>query len=107
MKTSCSRSLPNLKAFYTVLWATFSQVLRDSMKSYSKPTNKQLDQAMPLLSSPQHEAYFFSRLENPNWIGPLAERDVFKYPPKAEHLEGEVRFPAWPPGRYLARMAAK
>lgn len=76
------------------------------MKSYSKPISDQLDATMPLLSSPQHEAYFFSHLENPLWITPLAERDVFKYPPKAEHVKGGgVRFPPWPPSQYLARMA--
>ncbi len=76
------------------------------MKSYAKPTSEQVDATMPLLSSPQHEAYFFSRLESPLWIDPLAERDMFKYPPKAEYVTGGgVRFPPWPPSRYLARMA--
>ncbi|MCX5645819.1 MAG: hypothetical protein NTZ17_14250 [Phycisphaerae bacterium] len=78
------------------------------MKSYSKPTSEQLDTAIPLLSSPQHEAYFFAGLENPHWIVPLAQRDVFKYPPKAEHVEGGgIRFPVWSPSRYLVRMAAQ
>lgn len=76
------------------------------MKSFSTPTSNEVDAALPLLSSPQHEAYFFSRLQNPNWIGALAERNVFKYPPKAvAGDEGGVRFPAWPQSRYLARMA--
>lgn len=78
----------------------------NSMTSYSKPTSEQIEAAMPLLSSPQHEAYFFSRLENPLWIPPLAKRNVFKYPPPAESVEGGgVRFPPWPPSGYLARMA--
>ncbi|MCJ7589120.1 MAG: hypothetical protein MUQ00_14650, partial [Candidatus Aminicenantes bacterium] len=78
------------------------------MTSYSKPTSKQINAAIPLLSSPQHEAYFFARLENPHWIVPLAERGFFKYPPRAEHVQGGgVRFPTWPPSRYLARMATK
>ena len=78
------------------------------MKSYNKPTSKQIDAAMPLLSSPQHEAYFFARLENPHWIIPLEERNVFMFPPDAEHAKGEgIRFPKWPPSRYLARMASK
>lgn len=78
------------------------------MSSSSKPTDEQLDAAMPLLSSPQHEAYFFERLENPKWIGPLADRGVFDHPPSALHLEGGgIRFPRWPPSRYLARMASR
>ena len=76
------------------------------MKSYSKPTADQVDAALARISSLQHEAYFFSRLENPHWIAPLAERDVFSYPPQAEHVEGGgVRFPRWPQSKYLARMA--
>jgi hypothetical protein len=77
------------------------------MKSYGKPTNKALEQALALLSSPQHIEYFFSRLENPSWIGPLLQRGVFKDPPRADHVNGGgVRFPRWPAGSYLARMAA-
>lgn len=77
------------------------------MRSYEKPTSEEIDAALPLLSSPQHEAYFFSRLDNPLWIGPLAERDVFTYPPKSEPVAGGgVRFPSWPPSGYLARMAS-
>lgn len=76
------------------------------MKSFNKPTNEQLDAAIPLLSSPQHEAYFFARLENPQWIGPLRERGMFSQPLKAEQIAGGgVRFPFWPPSQYLARMA--
>lgn len=78
------------------------------MKSYSKPTSEQIDKAMPGLSSPEHERYFFARLENPLWIAPLAKHGVFKYPPKTERIgEGGVRFPKWAPGSYLARMASK
>jgi len=76
------------------------------MQSLSKPTNEQVDATIPKLSSPQHELYFFSRLENPNWIEPLAERGVFKHPPPVEKRDdGSVRFDHWPASKYLARMA--
>jgi len=78
------------------------------MRSYSKPTSDQVQAALPLLSSPQHEAYFFSRLENPYWIVPLAERNLFRDPPPPEQVEGGgVRFPPWAASRYLARMASQ
>lgn len=78
------------------------------MKSFNMPTSNEVDAALPLLSSPQHEAYFFSRLQNSKWIGPLAEREVFKYPPNAIAAEeGGFRFPSWPQSRYLARMAGE
>src|SRR5438034_897047 len=38
------------------------------MKSYIKPTDDEVEAAIPLLSSSQHEAYFFDRLETPLWI---------------------------------------
>ncbi len=77
------------------------------MKSYNKPTDEQLDRVMPLLSSPKHEAHFFARLENPNWISPLAKRGVFKHPPQNEVVPGGgVRFPNWPVLQYLARVAS-
>lgn len=77
------------------------------MKSYDKPTSNQVEAAMPLLSSPQHEAYFFAHLQNPHWITPLQKRGMFTYPPKVEHVKGGgIRFPIWPASKYLARMAA-
>lgn len=77
------------------------------MTSYVTPTESELDIALPLLSSPQHEAYFFSRLQNPLWIRPLSDRKVFDHPLPREEIEGGyVRFPAWPPSQYLARMAS-
>jgi len=67
----------------------------------------QVDAAVPLLSSPQHEAYFFGALENPKWIKPLEQRGLFSYPPESEHVEGGgVRFPRWPASSYLSRMAS-
>ncbi len=76
------------------------------MKSYDKPTDEQVEAAMPLLSSPQHEAYFFSQLENPHWIMPLKNRGMFDNPPKVEHVKGGgIRFPLWPASQYLAKMA--
>lgn len=74
--------------------------------SWTKPTDKDVANALPLISSPQHEAYFFTRLANPLWITPLAERRVFSAPPQTQVLaDGGRRFPLWPASRYLARMA--
>jgi hypothetical protein len=76
------------------------------MKSYDRPTSRQIEAVIPLLSSPQHETYFFSQLENPHWITPLRERGMFDHPPKVEHVKGGgMRFPIWPESKYLARMA--
>ena len=73
------------------------------MTSYTKPTSQQLDE-IELLALPQ-ERYFFERLENPEWIEPLAARDFFKHPPAPVTTDAGTRFPPWPASRYLVRMA--
>jgi hypothetical protein len=76
------------------------------MKSFAKPTSEQVQSVAPLLSSPQHERYFFERLDNPEWIIPLREHGFFGQPPAVEQVEGGgVRYVTWPASGYLARMA--
>jgi hypothetical protein len=77
------------------------------MKSWAKPTTEQVVKAIGLLARPEHNRYFFERLENPQWIEPLTERGFFRSPPEPiRDEEGRVRFPIWPASRYLARMAS-
>ena len=46
--------------------------------------------------------YFFSRLNNPLWVGPLRERDYFNSPPGLQQLpDGYVQYPHWPELSYL------
>ncbi len=76
------------------------------MRSFARPTSKQIDEAVPLLSSPAHERYFFDSLENPFWIEPLCDRGFFSHSPNAVPMEGGgMRYPIWPESQYLARMA--
>jgi hypothetical protein len=76
------------------------------MKSFEKPTDEEVAALRPALSSPQHERYFFDRLDNPLWILPLSKAGFFAHPPEAEVLEdGRVRNMPWPQSGYLARMA--
>jgi hypothetical protein len=79
------------------------------MKSWAPPTGEELDRVAVLCARPENRAYFFDRLENPSWVGPLAERGFFANPPSAVPAEepGYVRFPPWPEGRYLVRVAAE
>jgi hypothetical protein len=73
--------------------------------SFPKPTADEVKAAIPFLSSPEHETYFFDRLENPEWVRPLAEQGAFSTPPPRITTAGGIRFPSWAPSRYLARMA--
>jgi len=60
-----------------------------------------------LLTSPEHQQYFFDRLKNPAWVDPLEARGFFQAPPSPESLPGGVlRCRPWPQSQYLARMAS-
>ncbi len=81
---------------------------KDSMKSWKTPTPEQVDRAVALLGHAEQYRYFFDRLENPEWIGPLRSKGFLRDPPKAQRDEvhGTIGFPPWPESRYLARMAS-
>ena len=72
------------------------------MKSWKKPTSELIDKALQSTKKVTGRKYFFSRLENPLWLKPLAERGCFKYPPKAQRFnDGTVIYPYWPEIQYL------
>lgn len=76
------------------------------MTSFKKPTNEQVRKALAAISKPNASLYFFSKLENPEWLAPLRKNKVFRTPPKAvQDKESDlVTFPVWPAMRYLRRM---
>lgn len=49
--------------------------------------------------------YFFAKLNSPDWIVPLQKRGRFSHPPQAVIEKTSIRFPRWPEGEYLVRMA--
>lgn len=49
--------------------------------------------------------YFFAKLNSPDWITPLQKRGRFSHPPAAIVEKTSIRFPGWPEGEYLIRMA--
>lgn len=49
--------------------------------------------------------YFFGKLKSPDWIAPLQKKGRFSHPPGAIVEETSIRFPGWPEGEYLIRMA--
>ena len=77
------------------------------MKSWKIPTPDDVNRAVALISHPQHYRYFFDRLENPEWIGPLKSKGFFDTPPelRIDEKAGTITTPPWPPSRYLSRMA--
>ncbi|WP_420443123.1 hypothetical protein [Candidatus Poriferisodalis sp.] len=79
------------------------------MTSWSRPSEPELAEVEALAIRPENRRYFFDRLENPNWVSPLAQRGYFGEPPEPirDDESGHVRYPPWPEGRYLARMASE
>ncbi len=77
------------------------------MSAWTTPNDAQLAQLQAQATRRENRAYFFDRLENPEWIQPLAERGYFDAPSGVVHDRGQgtVRFLPWPEGRYLLRMA--
>ena len=72
------------------------------MKSWKKPTNELINKALQSIKKGTARKYFFSRLENPLWLKPLAGRGYFKYPPKIQRFDdGTVIYPYWPEIQYL------
>ena len=78
------------------------------MKSWTKPTDELVNKALTSIKKVTAHKYFFSRLENPLWLKPLAERGCFKYPPKSLRFDdGTVQFPYWPEIRYLKNVCSE
>jgi hypothetical protein len=51
--------------------------------------------------------YVFSKFRSPKWTPLLAEEGFFSSPYKPEPQANGMLFPAWPPSRFLARLAAE
>ena len=65
-----------------------------------------IDRALRSVKKETDHRYFFSRLKNPLWIQPLAERGYFQSPPKIRLFDdGYVQFPSWPELQYLKNVS--
>ena len=66
-----------------------------------------IDTVVQLLEDDSLRAYFFGRLDKAEWLAPLREHGYFDSPPERVVADGTVRFPQWPEGGYLARIAVQ
>jgi hypothetical protein len=75
--------------------------------SLKTPTPEEIERVLARLGQPGANAYFFDRLNNPEWVKPLYEHRFFTRPPEAERSvdDGSVSLPDWPEMRFLLRMA--
>lgn len=76
------------------------------MKSWTQPTNEMIEKVLSSVKKETDRQYFFSKLNNPLWIGPLHERGYFSNPPRVKQLpDGYVQYPHWPELTYLVKVA--
>ena len=72
------------------------------MRSWKKPTPETVERVLSSFVKDTDRQYFFSRLKNPLWIQPLADRGCFACPPKISHLPGGyLQCPFWPELEFL------
>ena len=72
------------------------------------PTDEMIDKALSSVKKATDRLYFFSRLNNPLWVGPLRERGYFENPPgKIQLPDGYVQYPHWPEFSYLVTVAGE
>lgn len=75
--------------------------------TWSKPTQAEVDGVLASIADLSLRSLFFSELENPEWLQPLAALGVFANPPEPQvDSEGVERVLPWPEGDYLVRIAA-
>jgi hypothetical protein len=75
------------------------------MRSWRRPTDLEVERVVALMKKPGQCAYFFEKLQNPEWIPLLRQRGFFGQPPEPVRHDDLVEFPLWPESRYLARIA--
>jgi hypothetical protein len=69
-------------------------------------TDELVDRALRIVAEgAANYHYFFANINSPDWIAPLKRRGRFSNPPPAENRSDSIRFPPWPEGEYLLRMA--
>lgn len=69
-------------------------------------TDKMVEKALELVAKGGgNYEYFFGKLKSPEWIAPLQKKGRFSHPPTAIIEKTSIRFPGWPEGEYLVRMA--
>ena len=73
------------------------------MKSWKKPTSEQVNALLKNLKG-NLRPYFFSKLENPEWLEVLEKKRLLEPPIPVEDEEGNVRAVFWEASTYLIKV---
>ena len=77
------------------------------MKSWNKPTNDEILNALAYIKTDKSRQYFFSKLKNPLWIKPLEEKGFFRNPPVPQKTPDGYIHPFWPELQFLKNVAGE
>ena len=71
------------------------------------PDVSQVDKAVSLIARAEHHRYFFDKLNDARWVGPLEVKGFFRSPPPLVPVQGGdyVEGAPWPESHFLARIA--
>lgn len=76
------------------------------MSDYAVPTAAEVHAAVRRLTTYQLRRVFYEGLENPHWVKPLADLNVFTNPPEPEPTgDGYIKDVFWPEVSYLLNVA--
>lgn len=76
----------------------------DVLLSKKKPIKEDVKLLVTLLTNPSHSQYFFSKLEWPDWLELLIEKDFFSEP-KVFTVDSSLMISGWPQFNYLNKIA--
>lgn len=76
----------------------------DVLLSKKKPIKEDVKLLITLLTNPSHSQYFFSKLEWPDWLELLIEKDFFSEP-KVFTVDSSLMISGWPQFNYLNKIA--
>src|SRR5260221_12580014 len=71
------------------------------------PTRDDVKKVKSLIHSEVEWQFFFDNVKSAEWIDPLCQEGIFNKPEDIKKIDGIIRVPTWPPGKYLIRVAAE
>ncbi|KYG68760.1 hypothetical protein AZI87_05880 [Bdellovibrio bacteriovorus] len=71
------------------------------------PTKEHVQAALSKIQRTADYDFFFENLKSPDWLEPLDELKQFDRPSEPLKEGNSVRYPFWPPARYLVKIASE
>ena len=86
--------------YHSIVGPRIDKILKLDPQQGAKPLRSSLPNSPSVLKA------FFSRLNDPSWLGPLKKQGYFHLPPQSTTEDGLAVMSRWPQAAYLKRMAS-